>query len=65
MTVSEAMSRLNEALKGFPKEVRESVLRHLEDEKKKDNVFSETDSELVFTSDQMVFYYRQDTFGFY
>ena len=49
-SVSEAMSRLSEALEDFPEEVRESVLRHLEDEKKKDNVFSGVDSGLLFTA---------------
>ncbi len=44
-SVGEAMSRLNKALKDLPEEVRESVLRHLEDEKKKDSLFDEAEAD--------------------
>ena len=44
-SAAEAMSRLNEALKEFPEEVRESVLRHLEGEKKKDYLLAEAEAD--------------------
>ena len=47
------MSRLNKALKDLPEEVRESVLRHLKDEKEKESLFdeAEADSGLSLTLD--------------
>lgn len=44
-SAAEAMSRLNEALKAFPEEVRESVLRHLEAEKKKDYLLAKAEAD--------------------
>lgn len=44
-SVAEAMSRLNDALRTFPEEVRESVLRNLENEKKKDNLLAEAEAD--------------------
>jgi hypothetical protein len=43
-SVSEAMSILHKALKGFPEEIRESVWQHLEEEKEKDKISAGTDS---------------------
>jgi exonuclease VII small subunit len=48
-SVDEAMFRLNEALKDFPEGVKESVLRHLEGEKEKDNILAGADSGLPLT----------------
>ena len=55
-SVNEAMHRLNKALDGFPKEIREnireSVLQHLEEEIEKDKLLAEKDSGLPFTLGQ-------------
>ncbi|MGD9160709.1 MAG: hypothetical protein PVG39_19990 [Desulfobacteraceae bacterium] len=55
-SANEAMSRLNKALDVFPKEIREdireSLLKHLEEEKEKDSKLARKDSELTFTLGQ-------------
>lgn len=47
-SVSEAMTRLNEALQNSPEELRETVLRHLKEEMKNDETLPQDEAGFLF-----------------